>query len=138
MLARPDEAKRRTHMAKITPSLPVTALLMLGLAGAPAQAACIPPFCTPTFSHTYVSAASGSDANSCAFGAPCRNFQRAHDQTNDQGVITVLDPGDFGLLTITKSINIMNDGGGEASIVVKGGATGITVNGGAGAYVNLR
>jgi len=125
-------------MTRITPSLPVTALLMLGLAAAPARASCNPPFCTPTFSHTYVSAAGGSDANNCGLGAPCRNFQRAHDQTNDQGVITVLDPGDFGLLTITKSINIMNDGGGEATILVKGGATGITINGGAGAYVNLR
>src|SRR5262249_53104282 len=72
------------------------------------------------------------------FGAPCRNFQRAHDQTNEQGVITVLDSGDFGLLTITKSINIMNDGGGEASILVSGGNVGITINGNAGAYVNLR
>jgi len=50
----------------------------------------------------------------------------------------VLDPGDFGPLTIAKSISIVNDGGGEASILVKGSAAGITVNGGAGAYVNLR
>src|SRR5215472_9996445 len=125
-------------MTKTTLSLRATTLLMLGLAAAPARASCNPPFCTPTFSHTYVSAAGGSDGNSCGFGAPCRNFQRAHDQTNDEGVITVLDPGDYGLLTIRKSISIVNDGGGEASILVSGGAVGITVNGGTGTYVNLR
>src|SRR5215472_10995050 len=131
MLARPHRTRRKAVMIKITPSWLATTLLTLGLAAAPVWAGCNPPFCTPTFSHTYVSAASGSDGNNCGLGAPCRNFQRAHDQTNEQGVITVLDPGDFGLLTITKSINIMNDGGGEASILVKGGATGITINGGA-------
>src|SRR5215472_4205877 len=116
-------------MTRINLLLLATVPLMLGLAAAPVRAICTT--CTPTFSRTYVSAASGNDGNNCGFGAPCRNFQRAHDQTNDQGEITVLDPSDFGLLTITKSINIMNDGGGEASILVKGGATGITINGGA-------
>ena len=116
-------------MTRITPFLLAATLLALGLSAAPAQA---------QFSHTYVSAATGSDGNNCGLGAPCRTFQRAHNQTNDQGEITVLDPGDFGTVTITKSISIVNDGGGEASIQVSGGAAGITINGSAGAYVNLR
>jgi len=128
-------------MTKITPSWLATVLLMLGLAAAPARASCNPPLCTPTFARTYVSAAGGSDGNTCGFGAPCRTFQRAHDQTLDQGEITVLDPGEYGMVTITKSISIANDGGGAASIQVSGKIgfeAGVTVNGNSGAYVNLR
>src|SRR6266511_3128167 len=83
--------------------------------------------------------ANGNDANTCHCSQPCRTFQRAHDQTLDQGELTVLDPGGYGPVTITKSISIVNDGVGEASIQVSGGGTGITVNAPAGAgYVNLR
>src|SRR6266511_4054606 len=82
--------------------------------------------------------ANGNDANTCHCSQPCRTFQRAHDQTLDQGEMTVLDPGGYGPVTITKSISIVNDGGGEASIQVSGGNIGITVSAGAAAYVNLR
>src|SRR5712692_7486340 len=117
-------------MTKITRSLTIlAALLALGLHVAPAQA---------LLSRTAVSAAKGNDANTCDVATPCRTFQAAHDKTNDQGEITVLDPGGYGSLTITKSVSIMNDGVGEASILVSGGATGITINAGAGGYVNLR
>ena len=83
--------------------------------------------------------ANGNDANTCHCSQPCRTFQRAHDQTLDQGEMTVLDPGGYGPVTITKSISIVNDGVGEASIQVSGGGTGITVNAGnGGGFVNLR
>src|SRR5215467_883770 len=98
-------------------------LLGLGLNVAPAQA---------QLSHTAVSALRGDDANNCGVATPCRTFQRAHDAANDQGEITVLDPGGYGSLTITKSISIVNDGIGEASVLVSGGGTGITVNNGTG------
>src|SRR5262249_30808094 len=68
----------------------------------------------------------------------CRTFQAAHDKTFDQGEIAVLDPGGYGAVTITKSISIVNDGVGEASILVSGGVTGITINGNPATYVNLR
>jgi hypothetical protein len=116
-------------MTKITRSLLMTALLTLGLHAAPAHA---------LLSRTAVSAAKGNDANNCDVSTPCRTFQVAHDNTNDQGEITVLDPGGYGSLTITKSISIVNDGVGEASILVSGGAAGITINAGVGGYVNLR
>src|SRR6266849_4039309 len=117
-------------MIKITPSLTILAVLLaLGLPAAPAQA---------QLSRTAVSAARGNDANNCDVATPCRTFQVAHDKTNDQGEITVLDPGGYGSLTITKSISIVNDGVGEASILVSAGATGLTINAGAGGYVNLR
>src|SRR5262249_17416014 len=65
-------------------------------------------------------------------------FQAAHDKTNDQGEITVLDPGGYGGLTITKSISVVNDGVGEAGMLVSGGSNGIFVNAGGASYVNLR
>jgi len=115
---------------KITPSLFVAALLALHLGAAPAHAQA---------SGTYVSAAIGNDANACSnIAAPCRTFQRAHDQTNPQGQITVLDPGGYGAVTITKAISIMNDGVGEASILVSGGGIGITIDATEGDSVNLR
>ena len=105
-------------------------LLALGLPADPAQA---------QLARTFVSAASGNDANNCDRPTPCRTFQGAHDKTFDQGEVIVLDPGGYGSLTITKSISIVNDMAGAASIAVSGGATGITVNAPpGGGYVNLR
>jgi len=116
-------------MRKITPSVFLAALLALGLHVVSAQA---------QYVQTCVSA-SGNDANTCHCSQPCRTFQRAHDQTLADGEITVLDPGGYGPVTITKSISIVNDGAGEASIQVSGGGIGITVNAPNGAgYVNLR
>src|SRR5262249_34507272 len=88
-------------------------------------------------SHTFVSSVNGNDANDCSQPTPCRTFQAAHDNTFDQGEITVLDPGGYGALTIRKSISIVNDGVGEAGVLVSGGAVGIEVAA-LNAYVNLR
>src|SRR3954454_24833163 len=96
------------------------------------------PLANAQIARTGVSAARGNDANNCDVATPCRTFQRAHDQTNSDGEITVLDAGGYGALAITKSISVVNDGVGEASILVSGGGTGITVNAGAGGFVNLR
>ena len=101
----------------------VAILLAFGLHAAPSQA---------QLSHTFVSAASGNDTSNCNISTPCRTFQGAHDKTNDQGEITVLDPGGYGGLIVNKSISIVNDGVGEASILVSGGGVGVTVNGNAG------
>ena len=88
---------------------------------------------------TFVSEARGDNANPCTFVAPCRGFQAAHDHTLSDGQITVLDPGSYGPINITKSISVVNDGIGEASIPVSGGLTGISVNAPAGGgYVNIR
>src|SRR5262249_54323588 len=89
-------------------------------------------------SRTFVSAAIGNDSNDCSRPTPCRSFQGAHDKTNPDGEVTVLDPGGYGADTITKSISIVNDGVGEASILVSGGTVGIKVAAGAASYVNLR
>ena len=119
-------------MTKITSSLLLAALLALCLHVASAQAQLV---------RTCVSMAKGSDANaasSCHCTTPCRTFATAHNNTLSDGEITVLDPGDYGGLTITKSISINNDSGGEASVTVSENTTGIIVNAPATGYVNLR
>lgn len=55
-------------------------------------------------------ASTGVDGNPCTRAQPCQSFQRAHDQTIAGGVITVVDPGDYGNVTITKSISIVATG----------------------------
>ena len=82
---------------------------------------------------------SGSDANPCTLAQPCATFRRAHDQTNAGGEIGVLTPGDYGgfalpngrpQLNITKSIDITNDGTGEASVLTAPTAAGVIIKGG--------
>src|SRR2546425_6118546 len=127
-----NRIKRGLPMTKITSSLFLAALLGLCLHVATAQAQLV---------RTCVSMAKGNDANSSSFchcTTPCRSFATAAANTLSDGEITVLDPGDYGGLVITRSISINNDSGGEASITVSGGTTGIIVNGNSGAYVNLR
>jgi Right handed beta helix region len=118
-------------MTRITSSLFLATLLALGLHVTSAQAQLV---------RTCVSMAKGSDSNSatCHCTTPCRTFATAAANTLADGEITVLDPGDYGGLTITRSISINNDSGGEASITVTGGTTGIIVSAAPGAYVNLR
>src|SRR6266508_6834765 len=119
-------------MTKIASSLFLAVLLALGLHVASAQAGLV---------RTCVSQAKGNDANaasSCHCTTPCRTFATAAANTLPDGEITVLDPGDYGGLTITRSLSINNDSVGEASITVSGGTTGIIVNAPAAGYVNLR
>src|SRR6266702_5331796 len=120
-------------MTKITSSLFLAALFALCLHVASAQAGLV---------RTCVSLAKGSDANAssqCHCSTPCRTFATAAANTLADGEITVLDPGDYGGLTIIRSISINNDSGGEASITVSQNTTGIIVNAVNGAsYVNLR
>lgn len=52
----------------------------------------------------------GDDANPCSRTAPCKTFAGAISKTAANGEISVLDPGGFGAVTITKSITINGDG----------------------------
>jgi hypothetical protein len=79
----------------------------------------------------------GSDTNACSLAAPCRSFAQALTQTSAGGEITILDPGGYGAVTITKAVSIVNDGVGEAGVTVTSGNA-ITVSTGAGDVVNLR
>jgi hypothetical protein len=79
----------------------------------------------------------GDDANPCSRTAPCKTFAGAISKTVAGGEISVLDPGGFGGVTITKAISLTNDGAGEAGILVAG-TNGITVSAGPADVVNVR
>jgi len=51
----------------------------------------------------------GDDLNPCSRTAPCKTFAGAFSKTATGGEISVLDPGGYGTLTITKAITV--DGG---------------------------
>ena len=86
-------------------------------------------------SRTWVSGV-GDDANPCSRTAPCKTFAGAISKTAAGGEISVLDPGGFGALTITKSITL-NGEGTLASILVSG-TNGINVSAGATDTVIIR
>ena len=79
----------------------------------------------------------GDDVNPCSRTAPCKTFAGAISKTAAGGEISVLDPGGFGAVTITKAISLTNDGGGEAGILVAG-TNAITVAAGPNDVVNVR
>lgn len=79
----------------------------------------------------------GDDANPCSRTAPCKTFAGAISKTAARGEISVLDPGGFGAVTITKSISIINYDSGEAGILAAG-TNGVIVNAAATDVVILR
>lgn len=68
----------------------------------------------------------GDDANPCSRTAPCKTFAGAISKTAAKGEISVLDPGGFGVVTITKSITINGDG--TLAGILSSGTTGVIVN----------
>lgn len=82
----------------------------------------------------------GDDSNPCSRTAPCRTFAGAISKTAAGGEINCLDPGIFGMLTITKSISIICDsqiGGIQADLTDDGYVPTIIVNVGANDKVLL-
>jgi hypothetical protein len=97
----------------------LVAVLVCWLPVAPAQAQA---------ARTFVSAA-GSDSNNCTnVATPCRHFAAAYAKTVADGEIDVLDPANYGALTISQGISIQGHGWASVS-GVPGGAS-ITINGG--------
>jgi hypothetical protein len=86
------------------------------------------------FAQTWVSAAVGSDSNNCSRTTPCRTFAHAVTMTPVWGQVSVVDPGDYGSVTLSQSITI--DGGNMVTNVTQSG-TSITVQAGTG-IVQLR
>src|SRR5580765_1263898 len=68
----------------------------------------------------------GDDANPCSRTAPCKTFAGAISKTANGGEISVLDPGGFGAVTITKSITI--NGEGTLAGVLNAQVNGIIIN----------
>jgi len=78
----------------------------------------------------------GDDANPCSRTAPCKTFAGAISKTTSVGEISVLDPGGFGALTITKAITL--SGGGELASLLVSGTNGIVIAAGPTDTVILR
>ena len=99
------------------------AMLLIGQGAGQAQA-----------TRTWVSGV-GDDVNPCSRTAPCKTFAGAISKTAANGEISVLDPGGYGAVTITKSISIVAEGT-DASIL-NTSTSGVIING-ANIEVNLR
>jgi hypothetical protein len=78
----------------------------------------------------------GDDVNPCSRTAPCKTFAGAISKTAAGGEISVLDPGGFGAITITKSITINGDG--TTASILSAGTNGVNVNAGPSDVVILR
>lgn len=78
----------------------------------------------------------GDDANPCSRTAPCKTFAGAISKTAAKGEISVLDPGGFGAVTITKGISIVADG--DLGGILSAGTNGIVINAGATDTIVLR
>ena len=101
--------------------------LAVTLPAVPAQAAGAP--------RTFVSAA-GSDSNNCTnVATPCRHLAAAYAATAANGEIYVLDPANYGSLTITGPVSI--EGHGWASIAPVSGQAAITINANPGDKINI-
>ena len=111
----------QTRLARTT--LAFVACTFLGVSLASAQA-----------SRTWVSGV-GDDANPCSRTAPCKTFAGAISKTAAGGEISVLDPGGFGTVTITKSITI--SGVGENASILGSSTNGININAGVNDVVTL-
>lgn len=68
----------------------------------------------------------GNDGNACTRSAPCATFSGALAQTNAYGEIDVVDPSDYGAVTISEAVTI--DGGGMGRISIASGVIAVTVN----------
>lgn len=78
----------------------------------------------------------GDDANPCSRTAPCKTFMGAISRTAARGEVSVLDPGSFGAVAITKAITI--NGEGTLAGILSVGTGGIIVNAGAADVVIIR
>jgi len=86
-------------------------------------------------SRTFLSAA-GSDSNNCAnVLTPCRHLATAFAATAQDGEIYVLDPANYGSVTITHGVSI--EGHGWASIAPVAGNPAILVSANAGDKINI-
>jgi hypothetical protein len=70
----------------------------------------------------------GDDVNPCSRTAPCKTFAGAISKTAKDGEISVLDPGGFGTITITKSITINGTPGAGYGSILAAGTVGVIVN----------
>ena len=106
----------------------LSTVLVCFLPATPAQAAGV--------ARTFLSAA-GSDSNSCTnVATPCRHMAAAYAATAPDGEIYVLDPANYGSLTITHGVSI--EGHGWASIAAPtSGSAAIIIAASPGDKINI-
>jgi hypothetical protein len=97
-------------------SLALTAFMLCLASAASAQA-----------TRTWVSGV-GDDVNPCSRTAPCKTFAGAISKTATGGEISVLDPGGYGALTITKAMTVDGGTGAGWGSALASGISGFTVN----------
>jgi hypothetical protein len=78
----------------------------------------------------------GDDVNPCSRTAPCKTFAGAISKTAAGGEISVLDPGGFGNVTITKSITL--SGIGENASILASSVNGVNIVAGVNDVVVLK
>jgi hypothetical protein len=96
---------------------------------------CLPALAFGQATRTWVSGV-GDDADTGARTAPCKTFAGAFTKTLPGGIISVLDPGGFGAVTLTNAITI--EGEGVEGSVVSPTVNGIIINAGVNDVVTLR
>ena len=99
---------------KFRRSIAAVAFLLVSSSAAYAQA-----------TRTWVSGV-GNDADPCSRPAPCKTFAGALIKTATGGEISVLDPGGYGAVTITKPITI--SGVGTQASILASGVQGVIIN----------
>lgn len=102
---------------RLNPAILILVIFML-TAGSMAQAQA---------TRTWVSGV-GDDANPCSRTAPCKTFAGAISKTAVNGEISVLDPGGYGAVTITKSITIDGGKGAGFGSILAASTIGININ----------
>jgi hypothetical protein len=112
----------QNHIVRTT--LALASCVLLGASVASAQA-----------TQTWVSGV-GDDVDPCSRTAPCKTFAGAISKTAAGGQISVLDPGGFGAVTITKSITI--SGVGEQGSILASSTNGIVINAGPSDVITLK
>jgi len=70
----------------------------------------------------------GDDVNPCSRTAPCKTFAGAISKTAKDGEISVLDPGWYGAVTITKSIYINGTHGAGYGSIIASLVNGVIIN----------
>jgi hypothetical protein len=70
----------------------------------------------------------GDDLNPCSRTAPCKTFAGAISKTSKDGEISVLDPGGYGAVTITKSIYINGTHGAGYGSILNVLVNGVNIN----------
>ena len=70
----------------------------------------------------------GNDVNPCSLTAPCKTFAGAISKTAVHGEISVLDPGGYGAVTVTKSVTIEGTQGAGYGSMLNSQGTGVLIN----------